>query len=519
MIQIGISPREKEVLDLIADENSSKMITKELFISEHTVITHRKNLMTKLNASNTAGLVKKAYETGLLRLSRQMALFVLLVLSVSSVNAQQTVIEHNSSFANPHIELREESDAAAIISFRNDQFAANRFFMRADPSGTSESPAIMSLGWLNLTDISERREYIRINASTDEIQLNGSDVTFDLEDDPDGPMLSIVDAAIYYNHTRSSFRGGHILFSNAWALDNLGLYSFGYGTNAAAIGGNSAAFGAFNRATGFASSAFGNATSANAYASTTVGMYNDPIVFEGADLQSDQPMFIVGNGSTFDRSNAFVVYRDGVVEVNDNLEVETEVVIGSADTPAGNPLPTLTVGGVTISSTGIGGGMTNRLTVNNNIIPDDDNLHGLGESGARWTEVWAVDGTINTSDRRAKKNIDSSNYGLQDVLQLNPVMYNWKKENDNDAKTIGLIAQEILDVIPEVVRVPDNEEDLMGVKYSELIPVLIKAIQEQQTIIDTQHDEMASMKAMISRFDSDLSGLSELLKNKTSYSE
>ena len=42
MTQTGISPREKEVLNLIADENSTKMIAKELFISEHTVITHRK---------------------------------------------------------------------------------------------------------------------------------------------------------------------------------------------------------------------------------------------------------------------------------------------------------------------------------------------------------------------------------------------------------------------------------------------------------------------------------------------
>jgi len=86
-----ISPREKEVLDLIADENSTKMIAKELFISEHTVITHRKNLMIKLNASNAAGLVRKAYESGVLNLSRQVALFVLIALSVSSVQAQQSL--------------------------------------------------------------------------------------------------------------------------------------------------------------------------------------------------------------------------------------------------------------------------------------------------------------------------------------------------------------------------------------------------------------------------------------------
>lgn len=90
MTQTCISPREKEVLNLIADENSTKMIAKELFISEHTVISHRKNLMTKLNASNTAGLVRRAFETGVLHLSRQVAMFFALCVTVVSMSAQST---------------------------------------------------------------------------------------------------------------------------------------------------------------------------------------------------------------------------------------------------------------------------------------------------------------------------------------------------------------------------------------------------------------------------------------------
>ena len=56
----SISPREKEVLKLVADGFSSKQIADRLFISNHTAITHRKNLIEKFNVKNTAQLIKRA---------------------------------------------------------------------------------------------------------------------------------------------------------------------------------------------------------------------------------------------------------------------------------------------------------------------------------------------------------------------------------------------------------------------------------------------------------------------------
>ena len=61
-----ISPREREVLHLIAYEYTAKEIASQLYISNHTAITHRKNLMEKLHVKNTAGLVRRAFELGLL---------------------------------------------------------------------------------------------------------------------------------------------------------------------------------------------------------------------------------------------------------------------------------------------------------------------------------------------------------------------------------------------------------------------------------------------------------------------
>jgi DNA-binding CsgD family transcriptional regulator len=57
---LTISPREKQVLRLIADGFSSKEIANMLYISDHTAVSHRKNLIEKFEVKNTAHLIKKA---------------------------------------------------------------------------------------------------------------------------------------------------------------------------------------------------------------------------------------------------------------------------------------------------------------------------------------------------------------------------------------------------------------------------------------------------------------------------
>lgn len=60
-----LSPREKEILQLIAEEHTSANIAKVLFISEKTVEKHRSSLMEKLKIHNLAGLVRFAVKEGL----------------------------------------------------------------------------------------------------------------------------------------------------------------------------------------------------------------------------------------------------------------------------------------------------------------------------------------------------------------------------------------------------------------------------------------------------------------------
>ena len=66
MQNLDITSREREVLNLVAFEYSSKEIANKLYISNHTVISHRQKLMLKLDAKNTAGLIRKGFEYGLI---------------------------------------------------------------------------------------------------------------------------------------------------------------------------------------------------------------------------------------------------------------------------------------------------------------------------------------------------------------------------------------------------------------------------------------------------------------------
>ncbi|MBX2915793.1 MAG: response regulator transcription factor [Cyclobacteriaceae bacterium] len=61
-----LSDREREVLKLIAKEYSNKQIAEELFISEHTVETHRKNIFRKTGTGSLVGLIKFAYANNLI---------------------------------------------------------------------------------------------------------------------------------------------------------------------------------------------------------------------------------------------------------------------------------------------------------------------------------------------------------------------------------------------------------------------------------------------------------------------
>ena len=65
-----VTHRESQVLQLIAAEHSTREIAHKLYVSDHNIHTHRKNLLRKLNVKNTAGLVRKGFELGYLKINQ-----------------------------------------------------------------------------------------------------------------------------------------------------------------------------------------------------------------------------------------------------------------------------------------------------------------------------------------------------------------------------------------------------------------------------------------------------------------
>jgi hypothetical protein len=123
-----------------------------------------------------------------------------------------------------------------------------------------------------------------------------------------------------------------------------------------------------------------------------------------------------------------------------------------------------------------------KLTVEGAIVAGTDDTYSLGTPGIRWKDIYATNATIQTSDLRKKGNIENSDLGLNFVLELRPVSYKWKDNNDNQ-KHYGLIAQEVKTLINKCSStfagfVYDEANDIYGLRYNEFISPIIKAIQE-----------------------------------------
>ena len=116
----------------------------------------------------------------------------------------------------------------------------------------------------------------------------------------------------------------------------------------------------------------------------------------------------------------------------------------------------------------------------------------------------------NASDCRLKKNIRNITYGLSAVMQLQPKIFNWKDNfvsSENGKEMLGFIAQDIQQIIPEVVEQFSDGSDIvfdcqtvtnpLRVNEKFIIPILTKAIQEQQCTICSQASMINLLKTCL----------------------
>lgn len=287
---------------------------------------------------------------------------------------------------------------------------------------------------------------------------------------------------------------GSYAFASGYFTNADGLYSTAMGFNTDALATGSVAIGYSTDATGSYSNAFGYITRAQSYATTAIGRYNvgggSPTSWVGTD-----PVFEIGIGNSgSSRENAVTVLKNGNVGIG-----------------VPNPLTALHVNG-RIRFNGLEyleDGGANEIAARGDLRPTANNIYDLGTTSQRWDDVYATNGTINTSDQRDKKNIKDIPYGLSEILELNPVIYQWKENKDPGYK-LGLIAQELLGVLPEVVKTYDYkvdeedesvftkvEADRLGVYYSDIIPVLVKGMQDQQSLINEMKVQIENLSSQV----------------------
>ncbi len=109
-------------------------------------------------------------------------------------------------------------------------------------------------------------------------------------------------------------------------------------------------------------------------------------------------------------------------------------------------------------------------------------------SGNAWLQ-----GTLTqNSDASLKTNITSIYNALPQLMKLSGYRYNWKDSHADPEKQIGLLAQEVQAVFPELVK--ENSNGKLGVNYNGMIPVLLEGIKEQQKQIEKQQKEIDNLK-------------------------
>ena len=111
--------------------------------------------------------------------------------------------------------------------------------------------------------------------------------------------------------------------------------------------------------------------------------------------------------------------------------------------------------------------------------------------------IYATENIVAYSDRRAKENIVTIDSGLDRVLKMRGVFYN-RIDDKTKKRQIGVIAQEVEEVLPEAVTYCDVNDEY-GVAYGNLTGLLIEAVKDQNKIIEKQSKEIEELKEILNK--------------------
>ena len=263
-----------------------------------------------------------------------------------------------------------------------------------------------------------------------------------------------------------------------------GEYSTAMGGSTTASGNASTAMGDFTTASGFSSTAMGWSTEASGFASTAMGI--------GTTASGE---YSTAMGGSTVASGAYSSASGGATTAEDYLSF----VIGVHNKTDETPNPDSFSYQNTAFVIGNGG-----YDSEGNY---DGHLSNAFEVLFDGTTTIAGDLNIN-SDARLKANIISLGATLSKLLQIDGKTYTMKKDA-NHKKKIGLLAQDIEKVFPELVT---ETNDIKSVNYQGLVPVLINAMKEQDEVIRSQDAINKKQQQEIDTYKKELDELKTIVK-------
>jgi trimeric autotransporter adhesin len=121
-----------------------------------------------------------------------------------------------------------------------------------------------------------------------------------------------------------------------------------------------------------------------------------------------------------------------------------------------------------------------------------------------------------SSDIRLKKNIAPLSLSLEKLTQLNGYTYNWISKDKDPNQQIGLIAQEVQKLYPQLITEikGENGETTLAVNYTGLIPVMIESIKEQQKQKDTQQKQIEEQAQKMNDMQKQIEELKRMIQQK-----
>lgn len=314
-------------------------------------------------------------------------------------------------------------------------------------------------------------------------------------------------------------KGGSINTDSVYRIGGNTVLSI-KGTGNTFVGNNSG----FSNTTGFGNTANGY----RALYSNTTGYANTANGYQA--LYSNT----TGYTNTANGSNALFANTTGNNNTANGFDALLNNTTGFQNTAFGSNSIIINQIGSYNTALGFNTGPNSNSYVNTTCIGIDATATGSNMVRIGNTFVLSIGGYknwTNISDGRFKENVNENVPGLTFITQLHPVTYRLNREKINDFTgvnerrnkirdkqqrgddflsgdkysevTTGFIAQEVEKVAKEIgydfsgVDAPKNDKDLYGLRYAEFVVPLVKAVQEQQQIIENQQKQIDELKSMM----------------------